>query len=1762
MRKLLILFLMLAVSSMLIGATVYPFVENFNGSVPAGWVLTNVTHSTEASNLGMNGSRCLVGVLSEQARSASFSIRTPELVDIPTESVFRFQYRIVDSEGAAAPIGSHVITVRANDTVIHTINTSTHSTSANFRLMQVNVPGALMGENATFSFTGVAGASDDITFLLDDVGVVWRDFTAVSFVPPALFGIGSDLQIPFTVRNTGGHIPTAYNLQLRCQRGFVANQIFFGEEGAPPAPYIGLGAEHVFTFNWEVGEWQSGITSLYARVVWNADINQEDNTTAAVPVRMFGDGFRIVAIGDPTSTLTSNIIPVSTSTNASYSQTLYRASDLGGAGDISFLAYRFTGTGAMEYPAEIQIFMRNSPLTEFAGNAPLTDMTGFTQVFHEEILTQRPGTNTIVIPLDRAFTYTGESLIVMVNRPSQADLDANSVWQMTGLSAGNRVVYETSSTSFNMTNFAGSVVNPRATTNIPNTTFVFDSPRHSVPYFVDFNDTWSPPPYWITSGFISSEGGIGGSGALSHGLNEWSESFTTTTRRIGDIPAGAVLVFHYLILNGDWPPAPGLIGDHTISIQIGDHTMHTISSENHTTSATFVPVAVPLTLFVGNTIRISWHGQRGTGADINFLIDDVHVYVPPAVDLSIGTLTGPTMIVGGVPTTHTVSLANMGSSAFSNYTLTLRSTTGVQLATVPAITMQPFTMRNVEIRWTPTVDGFMGIYARLTVDGENQSSNTLDAYISPEGAFLPLVGNPASTTTTQEVPIATRFAHNVNQILYLESEIRFTGLIDKVMFNYTGPSGGRLATPFNIKLYMATTNLTNLGATDWVDYDRFTLAFDGTVDLSRDEDRLISIELDEAYEYLGGGLVVMIHSTHTNAITPAFQRAHWQTTNIGGRTLHVRGANPIDPADPTGILARNFRPNTRFEIRGNPIPPPGVPFIETFDASTLPVDWVINNMVLTDTGGTTNGFNGTRALRAWITSGELNASATSLTIGPIPEGAVFRFLYRVITNEGEARPIGDNVINVYVNNELKITIDSDNHTPTSNFRTAAVFLDDFVDEFVQLRWEVLVAQSGSLIGFFMIDNVEIFVPEEHDLIAQSLNGPDRLSVGSPARYTLTVFNEGAVATSDFTIQLLAVGEVVPLATTPGRLIQPQTAMDFILEWRPQEEGSFDIYAKVIFALDSNPDDNETDPISVQVFPRGVRVAYIGNPNSAQRGFLYPISYHRESSISQIIYFENEINAFGDITQISYSFDGSGNLSADMTVSIYMTTIAASVPFTNRTHWVDFEQFEEVFTGNLPVSERGTYDVAFDLDTPFSYTGGNLIIMVHRHQIPWLMEFDETWLVTSANRTRVLSHAIDGVIDPANPQASESEWEYINPWQNIPNITILFAARTDVGDLEGVVKFDGEPLEGVTVTIEELDMTVETDETGTFFFEFIVEGVYTVTATKYGFMPFEDDEVEIVALEVTELIINKMLDPTPPAINVVAEIEDDLVIVTWELAERALRGFNLYRALYDEKDDVEKWEELELESEEMMFLDFWWAALWDGEYVYIVTVDYDTAVGEFTTAPAFSNVVEKYTPLPPAENVVAEIVGDYVELTWESIERFLLGFNIYRALKDEVDDEDKWVELELELEANEYTDRTWLTLPIGEYVYIVVAIHVTAMGELLSEPAFSNAVAKVVSDSDMDSIPLVTALNANFPNPFNPETTIRFSVATDSPVTIEIYNIRGQRVITLVDDVFTAGRYQAVWRGIDGNGRTVGSGIYFYRMRAGEFVETRRMILLK
>lgn len=158
-------------------------------------------------------------------------------------------------------------------------------------------------------------------------------------------------------------------------------------------------------------------------------------------------------------------------------------------------------------------------------------------------------------------------------------------------------------------------------------------------------------------------------------------------------------------------------------------------------------------------------------------------------------------------------------------------------------------------------------------------------------------------------------------------------------------------------------------------------------------------------------------------------------------------------------------------------------------------------------------------------------------------------------------------------------------------------------------------------------------------------------------------------------------------------------------------------------------------------------------------------------------------------------------------------------------------------------------------------------------------------------------------------------------------------------------------------------------------------------------------------------------------------------------------------------------------------------------------------------------------------------------------RDLLSFNIYKNS----------VLLE-NVPANQfsYTD----VVEEGIWNYQIKALYT---GDL--ESIASNTVTVNTTSNDQPEI-LMTQLKGNYPNPFNPETNIHFSLRSEAQVSLKIYNIKGELVRTLINSPLSKGDHKILWDGKDQNQKKVSSGVYFYKMQSGTYSEQKKMLLLK
>ena len=259
------------------------------------------------------------------------------------------------------------------------------------------------------------------------------------------------------------------------------------------------------------------------------------------------------------------------------------------------------------------------------------------------------------------------------------------------------------------------------------------------------------------------------------------------------------------------------------------------------------------------------------------------------------------------------------------------------------------------------------------------------------------------------------------------------------------------------------------------------------------------------------------------------------------------------------------------------------------------------------------------------------------------------------------------------------------------------------------------------------------------------------------------------------------------------------------------------------------------------------------------------------------------------------------------------------------------------------------------------------------------------------------------------------------------------------------------------------------------------------------------------------------------------------------SQRALVGYKVYRLNEGDEQNEDAWTLISTEqTQDISFIDTSWNSLENGDYRWAVKAVYTNDV---ISVPNFSNALNLYIPTGMVAGVVrrqnnspiagATVTAGSVSATTNAsgAYMFTMPVGLY----------------EVTASADGFESKT---------VEDVIVNHnlTTTLNFILQEEESSN---------DEATTPvLATALNGNYPNPFNPETTISYSIKEPGKVKLQVFNIKGQLVKTLVDDKQATGHYKIVFNSTDNDGRSISSGMYLLKMSAPKYQKTSKMILMQ
>ncbi|MEC9456824.1 MAG: T9SS type A sorting domain-containing protein, partial [Candidatus Neomarinimicrobiota bacterium] len=186
-----------------------------------------------------------------------------------------------------------------------------------------------------------------------------------------------------------------------------------------------------------------------------------------------------------------------------------------------------------------------------------------------------------------------------------------------------------------------------------------------------------------------------------------------------------------------------------------------------------------------------------------------------------------------------------------------------------------------------------------------------------------------------------------------------------------------------------------------------------------------------------------------------------------------------------------------------------------------------------------------------------------------------------------------------------------------------------------------------------------------------------------------------------------------------------------------------------------------------------------------------------------------------------------------------------------------------------------------------------------------------------------------------------------------------------------------------------------------------------------------------------------------------------------------------------------------------------------------------------------------------QGLMAVLVDEGIHLTWEMSADEDFQYYMLEKSSDEAFTEPEVFEM-IDIA---YLDLDYV-LNESNYYRIAAVDHAGNISD------YSDVVDFTVLATDLDLIPDVFALHQNYPNPFNPTTQIKYDLPEDAMVSITIYDVMGRSIRSLVNTTQSAGYRSIQWDATNNLGEPVSAGMYIYMIQAGNFTQTKKMVLLK
>ncbi len=1142
-------------------------------------------------------------------------------------------------------------------------------------------------------------------------------------------------------------------------------------------------------------------------------------------------------------------------------------------------------------------------------------------------------------------------------------------------------------------------------------------------------------------------------------------------------------------------------------------------------------------------------------------------------DLGCLSISGNTTPSVGAATPYTVTIKNNGTAVQNDYTVKLMKEGGVLLSSIPGVTINSHQTLDLTINWTPTDTGATYIYGEVELTGDEIATNNqtphLDVNVYPAGTVAITVGTGNSTG---RMPMDFFYKNSLFETIYLSSELNVGGLLTDIQF-YNNFVTNLPGMPTNI--WVGETTQTDLSA-GWIPSTQLTQVFNGNVDYPSGSNDII-IHLTTPYPYGGGNLVVMIERPMDTSWYSSSDVFRTQTGTVSNRTRNAYSDSvDYDPANPPTVTPTAMFPKTTFmfitdglgAITGTVYGPGNVPLA----GATVTVAGT-NLSYTTSTDGTftfpyvaegehqvTASKYGYYDVTNTVTVIENQTVTTNFTLTPLPQVTVTG---RIVGSDQPTVGLADATINLSGYESYQATTNA-----TGNFTITNVYANhtyNYVAHatgYQDATGQIVVGSTDVNMGDIVVN--EMSFPPSNVVATEAIDGTNvTLIWNSPSPTGLT-------GVEDFELND---GGWVPSSNWSNPLGDWEWTNTYdVANWSPEYTGA-----------------NIIPPPNCHS-GTGMWGTKINTNYTNSGGFNYLTKTFNLSGISEPqLRFWSWENVFGNFDYCQVAVNGTviWGPSWDYTNTQWQERVVDLSAYAGMSEVeIQFQMY-----ASTVVNYAGWYiDDVYVGPAQSKVTNSPSCIIPS--ELRGLSEKEAAAYVEKANspRDRISNHSLSRMETPPSinndrvmvgykvwrllqgQESNEDSWILLTDavtqdttfidtdWATLPDGTYKWAVKsiysnevqsepafsntlikiTYIGTIAGVVRnTQNAPISGAIVTCG--NVTATTNSVGAY--SMIVQaGTHTVAVFASGYLPASQENVIVV-------------DGQTTTVNFVLTASVVIFHDCFESYSNFALSFSPWTLVDVDQSSTYGIQNVSFPNS-------------GSPMAYIIFVPSATTP-PVTGANPHSGIKEaaSFASINPPNNdwMISPLLHNPIELQFWArsftdqygLERFRVGVSTTGTNPTDF----TIISGENPVEA----PVTWTgyTYPLTDYMDSDIYIGI----QCISNNAFMFLVDDVMvrSATPVDDViipVLATELQSNYPNPFNPETTIRYSVKETSPVTIEVYNLKGQLIRTLVNEVKTAGNYSVVWNGRDSHNQPVSSGVYFYKMNAGKYSSTKKMIMMK